>query len=48
MLEPTCIAGDRAMRTEYADKARAVENAWAEENADQVYRSFEGTVEIEL
>ena len=48
LLEPTCIAGDRAMHTEYADKARAVENAWAEENADQVYRSFEGTVEIEL
>ncbi len=49
LLEPTCIAGDRAMHGElYRNTERARFNAWAEENAAKVYRSFEGTVEIEL
>ena len=48
LLEPTCIAGDRAMHTEYVGKSRAADNAFAEENATEIYRSFEGTVEIEL
>lgn len=48
LLEPTCIAGDRAMHTEYVGKAHAPDNAWAEENAEQIYRTFEGTVEISL
>ena len=48
LLEPTCIAGDRAMHTEYVGKAHAPDNAWAEENAEQIHRTFEGTVEIPL
>ena len=48
LLEPTCIAGDRAMHTAYVGKSHAPDNAWAEENAEQIYRTFEGTVEIPL
>ena len=49
LLEPTCIAGDRAMHGElYRSAERARWNAWAEENAAKVYKSFSGTVEIEL
>ena len=49
LLEPTCIAGDRAMHGElYRSAERARQNAWAEENAAKVYKSFNGTVTIEL
>jgi beta-lactamase superfamily II metal-dependent hydrolase len=49
VLEPTCIAGDRAMHSElYCTAERARWNAFAEENAAKVYKSYEGTVEIEL
>ena len=49
LLEPTCIAGDRAMHSElYCNTERGRWNAFAEENAKTVYKSFEGTVEIEL
>ncbi len=49
LLEPTCIAGDRAMHGElYRNAERARFNAWAEENAAKVYKSFTGTVEIGL
>ena len=46
LLLPTCIAGDRAMHTIYADKNQA--NQYAEDLATTVYRSFEGTVTISL
>ncbi|MBQ9098947.1 MAG: MBL fold metallo-hydrolase [Clostridia bacterium] len=49
VLIPTCIAGDRAMHSDqYAGNAKRGWNLWAEENADTVYKTFEGTVEIEL
>ena len=49
LLEPTCIAGDRAMHGElYRSTERARFNAWAEENAAKVYKSFTGTVELTL
>lgn len=49
LLEPTCIAGDRAMHGElYRNTERARFNAWAEENAAKVYKSFMGTVTIDL
>ena len=49
VLEPTCIAGDRAMHSDlYCATERARWNAFAEENAAKVYKSYEGTVEIEL
>lgn len=47
VLIPTCIAGDRTMHSDvYGDKTAA--NNWAEENAQKVYKAFEGTVEISL
>ena len=49
VLEPTCIAGDRAMHSElYCETEGGRWNAFAEENARAVYKSFEGTVELEL
>ena len=49
LLVPTCVAGDRSMHSEqYANHQKRGWNLWAEENADTVYKSFEGTVEIEL
>ena len=49
VLEPTCVAGYRAMHGElYRNAERARFNAWAEENAAKVYKSFEGTKEIAL
>jgi len=48
LLEPTCIAGDRAMHTAYEGKAHAADNVWAEQNAERIYRSFDGTVEMTL
>lgn len=49
LLEPTCIAGDRAMHGElYRNNDLARQNAWAEENAAKVYKSFAGTIEITL
>ncbi|MBE6608707.1 MAG: MBL fold metallo-hydrolase [Ruminococcaceae bacterium] len=49
VLEPTCIAGDRAMHSElYCNTEYARANAWAELNAKAVHKTFEGTVEFEL
>ena len=49
VLEPTCVAGDRAMHSElYCNTERARWNAFAEENAKKVYNPFEGTVDFEL
>lgn len=49
LLEPTCIAGDRAMHSElYCNTERGRWNAFAEENAVRVCKSFEGTTELEL
>lgn len=49
LLEPTCIAGDRAMHSElYCHTERGRWNSWAEENATKIYKSFAGTVEVTL
>ena len=49
LLEPTCIAGDRAMHEgKYAESERGRWNQWAEQNAEQIYKTFEGTVELSL
>ena len=47
LLIPTCIAGDRTMHSDmYGDDP--ADNNWAEDNAEIVHKSFEGTVEILL
>lgn len=47
VLIPISVAGDRTMRSDmYGDKPLA--NRFAEENAKNVYKAFEGTVEIEI
>lgn len=47
VLIPTCVAGYTCMHGEmYGDRPKA--NLWAEDHAETVYRSFDGTVEIEL
>ena len=47
VLIPISIAGDRTMRSDmYGDKPAV--NRFAEENAEKVYKAFEGTVEIDL
>ena len=49
LLEPTCIAGDRAMHSElYCNTEKGRWTNWVEENAAKVYKSFQGTVEIAL
>lgn len=49
VLEPTCIAGDRAMHSElYCNTECARWNEWAELNAKTVHKTFEGTIEIAL
>ncbi len=49
LLEPTCVAGYRAMHGElYRNTERGRFNLWAEENAAKIYKSFEGTKEITL
>lgn len=49
VLEPTCIAGDRAMHSElYCNSEKGRWTNWVEENAAKVYKSFQGTKEIEL
>ncbi len=49
LLIPTCIAGARAMHGElYADSENRGFNLWAEENAEKIYYSFDGTVELEI
>ena len=47
VLIPISAAGDRTMRSDMYGDAPAV-NRYAEDNADAVYKAFEGTVEIEL
>lgn len=47
VLIPISVAGDRTMRSDmYGDKPAV--NRFAEENAEMVYKAFEGTVEIDL
>ncbi|MBQ8342005.1 MAG: MBL fold metallo-hydrolase [Clostridia bacterium] len=49
VLEPTCIAGDRAMHSElYCNTEKGRWTNWVEENAAKVYKSFQGTKVIEL
>lgn len=49
VLIPISIAGDRTMHSDmYAHKEGRDHNLWVENNADTVYKAFEGTVEIEL
>lgn len=47
VLIPISVAGDRTMRSDLYGDSPAV-NRYAEDNADAVYKAFEGTVEIEL
>ncbi len=47
VLIPISRAGDRTMRSDMYGDAPSV-NRFAEDNADTVYKAFEGTVEIEL
>ena len=46
VLIPASIAGNRAMHTEYAETDGGRTNLRAEARAEQVYRAFEGTVEL--
>ncbi len=49
VLIPISAAGYRAMHGDlYADREGRNHNLWAENNAETVYKAFEGTVEIEL
>lgn len=49
VLMPISIAGDRSMHSDmYASKDGRNYNIWVENNAEKVYKAFEGTVEIEL
>ena len=49
VLIPISAAGYREMHGEqYAEKEGRNHNLWAENNAETVYKAFEGTVEIEL
>lgn len=49
VLVPISIAGDRSMHSDmYAAKEGRNHNLWVENNAEEVYKAFEGTVEIEL
>lgn len=46
---PISIAGDRSMHSDmYAGNPKRDANLWAENNADVVYKAFEGTVEVEM
>ena len=46
---PISIAGDRSMHSDmYAGNYKRDANLWAEDNADLVYKAFEGTVEVEM
>jgi beta-lactamase superfamily II metal-dependent hydrolase len=47
VLIPISVAGDRTMRSDMYGE-RPLANRFAEENAKNVYKAFEGTVEIEL
>lgn len=47
VLIPISAAGDRTMRSDMYGDSPAV-NRFAEDNADVVYKAFEGTAEIEL
>lgn len=48
IMLPTCIAGYIAMYNDssYKDSAKHKANDWAAQNADTVYRAFDGTFEI--
>lgn len=48
VLLPTCIAGYDAMYTMYANNAKHKANDWAAQNADHVYKAFDGTFEIKV
>ena len=46
---PISIAGDRSMQSDmYASEPKRDANIWAENNAEVVYKAFEGTVEVEM
>ncbi|MBE6668389.1 MAG: MBL fold metallo-hydrolase [Ruminococcaceae bacterium] len=48
VLLPTCIAGYNAMYTLYKNNSKHKANDWAAENADYVYKAFDGTFEIKV
>ena len=50
VLLPTCIAGYRAMYNDpsYMNSKKHLANKWAEDNADTVYKAFEGNFVFEI
>ena len=47
VLIPISVAGDRTMRSDmYGDSPKV--NRFAEDNAETVYKAFEGTMEMAL
>lgn len=49
ILLPSCIAGDRAMASDYYyNFTHAIENRWAIENAEHTWRAYEGRAELDL
>ena len=48
VLIPTSIAGDRSMHSDMYDLESRRANLFAEENAEKVYKAFEGNTEIEI
>ena len=46
VLLPISVAGDRSMKEIYFEQNEA--NRWAQENADQIFKAFDGTVEINI
>lgn len=49
LLIPISVAGNRTMHSDmYAEREGRGNNLWVENNAQIVYKAFEGTVEIEL
>ena len=49
VLIPISVAGYRSMHSDmYADREGRNNNLWVENNAERVFKAFEGTAEIEL
>ena len=48
VLEPTSIACNRAMHTQYSTFEGGIANLCVEAKAEKIYRAFEGTVELSI
>ena len=48
LLMPISIAGYKAMHSEFYQDRHTRANAWAEKNAKEIYKAYDGTVCIEL